>query len=877
MTSDPTGIQPFDPESGTVPPGLVELSGTVEGRLVVLAVTPDADPEWAARSGVELARSWAGRVSRLFVMDLGLAGPSLHRPLDLPNEEGTADIFLYGSSVQRVARPADGGAFYFASAGTPTADPETVLTHERWPALLKGFRDASATVALFLPLQTPGASSVLERADLVLLLGADDGAGVEAVAGGGVQVEAVVTPPPAAPAEIEEEPPEEVVAEDVAGEAPGGAEEAGAAVDIGELAPEDEPGEVVDIGELAPETEPGEVVDIDDLAPEEEPAAVAGAEEPAPEETEVPVMDVGELAPDEEPAEDVEEAMEEAASAADVEWEAEPTLDEAEEPLEAEEEELAGVEAELEEDEVHEAEEELEFEEPFEGSGSAEEEEEVEEGGEELDFGEPFEPAGAMEEEDEPEEELDFDEPAGPDESAENRVEEAEEEEEVGGFDLGSFDTLAGADEEDEAGEEGEEEIQIRSDFGEDQEEEQEGEPSAEDEGDLELAGPADEALAAGDEGDDEAAPGPEDGDEFDFGGFSGEVELDEEEEEVEEDEEVEAVGVGPDADDAPAGPAEEPEPDFGDDLVTGPDFGQGATDEWDDSSGDSEEGEGDVPHPSEAGVGEGLEAETRGPSGADERGEPGAEEEGAAEEDEEGAAPERPSPAPSRSIVGRLVRLLAVAVVFAGAALAAHWFGVVQIPGADALIARVLGPAATGSVPEVVTTDPQPETPVLGYSLALDALRDQGAATEVADAWQESYDDFLFVVAPVQVDGEIFYRLFAGPARSSGEAEELRSALSEILTREDPSSWVVRPTPLAFLISEHDSRGAATGRVVELTGAEIPAYVLRVTYPGDTVRYRVYVGAYESGEEARAMDGILSAAGYDDARFTERRGTLPE
>ncbi|MFH1765732.1 MAG: hypothetical protein ABIF09_16200 [Gemmatimonadota bacterium] len=173
MADGTVGWHFFDAESGLVPeefsPSI--LPGGGEGRVVALAATPFAQAEgWAAGAAVAIARSWSQDTLRIFLMDLGLDAPSLHRPLGLLNREGVSDAFLYGASVQRIAQPALDGAIFFASAGTATTDPEQILGHPRWNDLAGGFSEADATLLLFLPTNVPGADKILSRATDVLFL-----------------------------------------------------------------------------------------------------------------------------------------------------------------------------------------------------------------------------------------------------------------------------------------------------------------------------------------------------------------------------------------------------------------------------------------------------------------------------------------------------------------------------------------------------------------------------------------------------------------------------------------------------------------------------------------------------------------------------------
>jgi hypothetical protein len=119
-----------------------------------------------------MAREWAKEGLRIFLMDLGLEDPSLHEVLGLPNGEGVSDAFLFGASIQHIAKPALDNAVFFASAGAPPGDTEEVLGHPRWNDLAGGFSEAEATLLLFLPTEIPGAGKILSRATEILFLAA---------------------------------------------------------------------------------------------------------------------------------------------------------------------------------------------------------------------------------------------------------------------------------------------------------------------------------------------------------------------------------------------------------------------------------------------------------------------------------------------------------------------------------------------------------------------------------------------------------------------------------------------------------------------------------------------------------------------------------
>ncbi|NIP59086.1 MAG: hypothetical protein GWM92_12345, partial [Gemmatimonadetes bacterium] len=313
---------------------------------------------------------------------------------------------------------------------------------------------------------------------------------------------------------------------------------------------------------------------------------------------------------------------------------------------------------------------------------------------------------------------------------------------------------------------------------------------------------------------------------------------------------------------------------EFGEELVQGPDFGSA------DSAGAWEEEGGGSAEPS-GGTGTVAEPE---PTAADrsvrerEAGEPAAAEAVRAEAPSRARPRRRPRRrARKPSFLVRLPRILAVFLLLGLGTVALHWFDLVRVPGMDQALVSILGPVRAGRAPIVDTSGTQPETPVLGYSLSVDTYRDAATVRDVATALGDRLPELNFVVSPVQIDGELVYRLLAGPATTAEEAESLRTPLSRVLSREDPSRWTARISYLAFVVDETDSLEGARGRRDEIREAGIHAYVLEVVYPDQSVRYRVYSGAYENPQEARALRGLLAGAGLSDATFTERRGRLPE
>lgn len=169
---------PFDPATGSLPP-VLDGSRVSRGEPVVLLVDAAGDPEWAADAAIALATGWARAGRRVVLADLHLQDPVVHDRLGEPNLDGVVDVFLYGASLSRTARPVPGRGFYLIPSGTYPEDPGAVLRHPRWPRIAAGFADAQATLLLFVPAEAPGLESLARWAPSSLVLGEPDEASRE--------------------------------------------------------------------------------------------------------------------------------------------------------------------------------------------------------------------------------------------------------------------------------------------------------------------------------------------------------------------------------------------------------------------------------------------------------------------------------------------------------------------------------------------------------------------------------------------------------------------------------------------------------------------------------------------------------------------------
>lgn len=185
----------YDPAEGSV--SAPDLAPT---DTVVLLLAAADDPAWAADAAIALGTAWAASGRRIVLADLHLESPSLHERLGAENLEGVVDVFLYGASIARSARPVRDRGFYFISAGTYEPDAEAIYHHPRWPKLVAGFRDAGASLVLFAPAGSADVEALARWSDRAVLLGRPPRRGVAAMlAEGGAPAELLLVPPETAP------------------------------------------------------------------------------------------------------------------------------------------------------------------------------------------------------------------------------------------------------------------------------------------------------------------------------------------------------------------------------------------------------------------------------------------------------------------------------------------------------------------------------------------------------------------------------------------------------------------------------------------------------------------------------------------------------
>jgi len=144
-------------------PGSLIAPWEVEGRRlsplldgVSAVVVAAADPSVAVSVAIGIARA-QGQRRRVAVADLIGESPAIESQLTGDDPHGIADSFLYGVSLNKIARPMQGADNVFLMpSGTEPVDHEDVYGNERWRRLAAGFHQVGALLIVVARPQVPG-------------------------------------------------------------------------------------------------------------------------------------------------------------------------------------------------------------------------------------------------------------------------------------------------------------------------------------------------------------------------------------------------------------------------------------------------------------------------------------------------------------------------------------------------------------------------------------------------------------------------------------------------------------------------------------------------------------------------------------------------
>ena len=144
-------------------PGSLMAPWEVEGRRLaplldnVCAVVVAAnDPSVAVSVAIGVARAH-GQRRRVAIADLIGESPAIESQITGDDPHGIADSFLYGVSLNKIARPMQGADNVFLMpSGTEPVDHQEVYANDRWRRLAAGFHQVGALLIVVARPQVPG-------------------------------------------------------------------------------------------------------------------------------------------------------------------------------------------------------------------------------------------------------------------------------------------------------------------------------------------------------------------------------------------------------------------------------------------------------------------------------------------------------------------------------------------------------------------------------------------------------------------------------------------------------------------------------------------------------------------------------------------------
>ena len=175
-----------------------ESSAALDAAHAVLVT--GTDPVAAARAAIGLGRAQA-RNRRVAIGDLVGEVEPLQRLVTGDDPHGIVDSFLYGVSLNKIARQVDdsGMLFVMPSGTEPVLTPD-ILRNERWRRLAAGFREVGALMLLVASSDAEGVHELASMLDGVVVVG--DATSVLSVPRNSVLAH-VDAPQPAAPPALE--------------------------------------------------------------------------------------------------------------------------------------------------------------------------------------------------------------------------------------------------------------------------------------------------------------------------------------------------------------------------------------------------------------------------------------------------------------------------------------------------------------------------------------------------------------------------------------------------------------------------------------------------------------------------------------------------
>ncbi len=159
--------------SGPAMPALPPVSKLLAGARIVALVPCAPDLDQAAGLAWSVARAAAKAGVRVTLVDCYVDEPRLHTVAGQPNDAGIVDVFEYGVSLTRIARPQREPGLRFVPAGTYAPDRVATMADPGWRRLAAEFERQHEGVLLFLPPECLGTLALKLDGILALAPGAE--------------------------------------------------------------------------------------------------------------------------------------------------------------------------------------------------------------------------------------------------------------------------------------------------------------------------------------------------------------------------------------------------------------------------------------------------------------------------------------------------------------------------------------------------------------------------------------------------------------------------------------------------------------------------------------------------------------------------------
>lgn len=188
-----------EPAAGVFFAGLEDLAQAEPGRAVLVVASARARREdWCVATFTAIAEALVGAGRRVLVADLTFDHTNLADQLTVPNDEGLADVFLYGASLGHVIHKVPDHSFDLVPPGAFIPDPGDLMRDRGWDALLEEILLQGRTLVVYAAAEVAGITALSTRIrDIVVLTSSGESEAIAGLLADGCRVYGVLMPPPA--------------------------------------------------------------------------------------------------------------------------------------------------------------------------------------------------------------------------------------------------------------------------------------------------------------------------------------------------------------------------------------------------------------------------------------------------------------------------------------------------------------------------------------------------------------------------------------------------------------------------------------------------------------------------------------------------------